>query len=72
MLKWIYRPRNEGQFYIAISLRPFEKKIFCITNGPISIKLDTKHHWVKGIQVCSNEGPSRFARAAYNEIPIVY
>ena len=27
--------------------------------GPISTKLGTKHSWVKGIQVCSNEGPWR-------------
>ena len=27
------------------------------TTGPISTKLGTKHHWVKGIQVCSNEEP---------------
>ena len=32
------------------------------TIGPISIKLCTKHPWVKGIQVCSNEGPSPFPR----------
>ena len=30
---------------------------FSRTNGPISTKLGTKHHWVKGIQVCSNEEP---------------
>ena len=28
-------------------------------SGPISTKLGTKHSWVKGIQVCSNEGPWR-------------
>ena len=31
--------------------------IFSRTTGPISTKLGTKHPWVKGIQVCSNEGP---------------
>ena len=25
------------------------------TTGPISTKLGTKHPWMKGIQVCSNE-----------------
>ena len=30
---------------------------FSRTTGPISTKLGTKHPWVKGIQVCSNEGP---------------
>ena len=29
--------------------------IFSRTTGPISAKLGTKHPWVKGIQVCSNE-----------------
>ena len=24
--------------------------------GPISTKIDSKHSWVKGIHVCSNEG----------------
>ena len=24
--------------------------------GPFAIKIGTKHHWVKGIQVWSNEG----------------
>ena len=28
-----------------------------ILTGPISTKLGTRHSWVKGIQVCSNEGP---------------
>ena len=30
---------------------------FSRTTEPISTKLGTKHPWVKGIQVCSNEGP---------------
>ena len=29
----------------------------CRLSGPISTKLGTKHPWVKGIQVCSNEEP---------------
>ena len=29
---------------------------FSRTTGPISTKVDTKHPWVMGIQVCSNEG----------------
>ena len=35
---------------------------FFRTTGPISTKLDTKHLWVKGIQVYSNEGPCSFPR----------
>ena len=33
------------------------------TTGPISTKLGTKYSWVKGIQVCSNEGPRPPQRA---------
>ena len=33
------------------------KIFFSRTTGPISTKLGTEHHWVKGIQVCWNEGP---------------
>ena len=32
------------------------------TTWPISTKLGTKHPWVKGTQVCSNEGPRAFPR----------
>ena len=32
------------------------------TSGPISTKLGTKHPWVKGIQVCSDEGLCPFPR----------
>ena len=42
------------------------KKIFFSrttgTSGPISTKLGTKHFWVMGNQVCSNEGPCPFPR----------
>ena len=36
---------------------------------PISIQLGTKHRWVKGIQVCSNEGPRPFPRGDNYEVP---
>ena len=32
-----------------------------------STKLGTKHPWVKGIQVCSNEGLRPFTRGDNNE-----
>ena len=35
---------------------------FSRTTGSISTKLGTKHLWVKGIQVSSNEGPRPFPR----------
>ena len=41
---------------------------FSRTTGPISTKLGTKHPWVKGIQVCSNEGPRPFPRGDNYEI----
>ena len=33
---------------------------FSRTTRPISIKLGTKHSWMKGIQVCLYEGPRPF------------
>ena len=36
------------------------KFFFSRTTGSISSKLGTKHPWVMGIQVCSNEGPCPF------------
>ena len=47
-------------------------KIFSRTTCPISAKLDTKHPWVKGSQVCSNEGPCPFPRRANNEIAKIH
>ena len=36
--------------------------------GPISTKLGAMHPWVKGFQVCSNEGPHPFPRGDNKEI----
>ena len=41
---------------------------FLKTTGPISTKLCRKHHWVKGIQVYSNEGPHPFSRGDKNTV----
>ena len=38
------------------------KIFFSRTTEPISTKLCTKHPWMKGIQICSNEGPCFFSR----------
>ena len=38
------------------------------TTEPISTKLNTKHFWMKGIQVSSNEGPRPFPRGGNYEI----
>ena len=39
---------------------------------PISTKLGTKYPWVKGIQVCSNEGPRPFPRGDNKEIAKIH
>ena len=44
------------------------KIFFSRSTGPISTKLSTKHPWVKGIQVCSIEGPAPFSRGDNCEI----
>ena len=44
------------------------KIFFSRTTKPISTKLGTKHSWVKGIQVWSNEGPRPFPRGDNCEI----
>ena len=36
---------------------------FSRTAGPISTKLGTKHPWVRGIQVYSNQGPLPFSNS---------
>ena len=48
-------------------------KIFSLrTTGPISTKLGTKHPWVKGTQVCSNEGPGPIPRGNNKEIAKIH
>ena len=42
------------------------------TTGPTSTNHGTKHPWVKGNQVCSNEGPHSFSRADINEIAKIH
>ena len=40
---------------------------FSRTAGPNSTKLGTHHPWVKGLQVCSNEGPGPLQRGDNHE-----
>ena len=42
-------------------------KIFFRTTGPISTKLGTRHSWVKGNPVCTNERPHAFPRGDKHE-----
>jgi hypothetical protein len=44
------------------------EKIFSNTSRPISIKLDTNHSFMKGIQVCSNNGPDPLQRGDDNKM----
>ena len=60
-------PRGENN-KIAKMIHKYLKVFFFRTIGPISHKLDTKHPWIMGIQVCSNEGPHIFPRGDNNKI----
>ena len=47
-------------------------KIFFRTTGQFSTKLSTKHPWVKGIQICLNEGLLPFQMGDYNKIAKIH
>ena len=56
-------PFPRGDNYEKAKIHWWNLKIFFYrTTGLISTKLGTKHPWVKGIQVCSNEGNHPFPR----------
>ena len=71
-------PANYSDPYVRLSVRQSVClsvcKLFTFsssspeTTGPISSKLDTKYPWVKGIQVCSNEGPHPSQRGDNREL----
>ena len=48
------------------------KIFFSRTSGPISTKLGTEHSWVKGIQVCSSQGPCPSPRGDNSKIVKLY
>ena len=50
----------------SVCLQTFHIFIFSNAFGPISTKLGTKCSWIKGIQVCSKEGPHSFSRGDNN------
>ena len=63
------RPLPRGGNYEIVKIHWKNEKIFFSrSTEPISTKLGTKHYWVKGIQVCSNEGPCLFQRGDNSEI----
>ena len=56
-------PFQRGDNYEIAKIHLWNIKIFFSkTTWPISTKLGTKHPWVKGICVCSNEGSCPFPR----------
>ena len=55
--KWRATPFPRGDNYKIAKVHWRNFKFFSRTTGPISTKIGTKHPWVKGIQVCSNEEP---------------
>ena len=58
LFKWGPHPFPRGDNYEITKIRwKIKKIIFSRTTGPILTKLGTKHPWVKGIHVCSNEEP---------------
>ena len=52
---WFWRRRLICEMYVVGQTDKILKIFFSRTTEPISIKFVTKHPWVKGIQVCSNE-----------------
>ena len=55
---------------VRLSVCPLTFHIFDFfsrTAGPNSTKLGTHHPWVKGLQVCSNEGPGLLQRGDNHE-----
>ena len=57
----------------SVCLKTFHIFIFFSrTTGPISTKLGTKHPWVKGIQIYSNEGPRSFPMGDNYEIAKIH
>ena len=53
---------------LSVCVKTFHIFDFFSKTGPISTKLGTKHLWVKGIQVSSNEEPHPFPRGDNYEI----
>jgi hypothetical protein len=54
-------PRGDNSKRVKMHWK-FLKIFFSRTSRPNSIKLNTHYPWVKGIQVCSNKGPSLLQR----------
>ena len=73
LFKWRARPFPRGANYEIVKIHWRNLKIFFSrTTESTSTKLSTKHPWVKGIQVCSNEGLRTFPRGDKYEIAKIY
>ena len=64
-------PRGDNYKIVKMHLQNL-KIVFSRTTRPISTKLGTKHPWVKGIQVYSNEGAHTFPRGNNYEIEKIH
>ena len=73
LFKWRPRPSQRGDNWELIKINWQLLKIFSSrTTGPILTKLGTKYPWVKGFQVCLNEGPHPSPRGDNNEIAKIH
>ena len=60
-------PKGYNNKIVKLHL-PCLQIFFSRTTGPIFTKLGTKHPWLMGTQVCSNEGSRPFPRKENYEI----
>ena len=58
----------KGNALLQEEIKANLKIFFSRTIGPISTKLGTKHHWIKGIHVCSKKGQRPSTRGDTSEI----
>ena len=68
-----HSPFPWGVHYVIANIHWRNLKIFSSrSTGSILLKLSTKYPWVKGIQICSNEGPCPFPRGDNYEIANIH
>ena len=74
LFKWrtVSFPKGEIITIITKIHKQNLKILFSRTTDPISTNFGTKHPWVKGIQVCSNEGPHPLSRGDNSEIAEIH
>ena len=69
-LKWVFWTEFCPLYVVVVVVVNFLHSRFSIqSHRPNFIKTWRKHPWVKGIQVCSNEGLCRFPKGAYYTLP---